>query len=53
MRPAFDPDHTDRYLASNEWRFRRFDREKNVDRLDRVAVQTAPAPYRLIAAVRS
>jgi hypothetical protein len=54
MRPAFDPDHTDRYLASYEWCFnRRFDREKNVDRLARVAVQIAPAPYRSIAAVRS
>jgi hypothetical protein len=41
-------------LASYEWRFnRRFDLEKNVDRLARVAAQTAPAPYQSIAAVRS
>jgi ribosomal protein L37AE/L43A len=51
---SFDPQHTERYLASYEWRFnRRFDLDKNVERLARVAVQTAPAPHRSIAAVRS
>jgi ISXO2-like transposase domain len=43
---SFDPQHTERYLASYEWRFnRRFDLEKNVERLARIAAQTAPAPY--------
>ena len=51
---SFDPQHTERYLASYEWRFnRRFDLDKNVDRLARVAVQTAPVSHRSIAAVRS
>ena len=37
-----------------EWRFnRRFDLDKNVERLARVAAQTAPAPYQSIAAVHS
>jgi hypothetical protein len=51
---SFDPQHTERYLASYEWRFnRRFDLDKNVERLARVAAQTAPAPYQSIAAVHS
>jgi hypothetical protein len=51
---SFGPQHTERYLASYEWRFnRRFDLEKNVERLARVAAQTAPARYQSIAAVRS
>jgi len=51
---SFDPQHTERYLASYEWRFnRRFDLDKNVERLARIAAQTAPMPYRSIAAVRS
>ena len=49
-----DPQHTERYLAAHEWRFnRRFDLEKNVERLARVAAQTVPQPYRSIALVRS
>jgi hypothetical protein len=41
---SFYPQHTERYLASYEWRFnRRFDLDKNVERLARVATQTAPA----------
>ena len=50
---SFDSQHADRYLASYEWRFnRRFDLAKNIERLARVAVATAPRPYRSIAAVR-
>jgi hypothetical protein len=49
-----DPQHTERYLAAYEWRFnRRFELDKNVERLARVAAMTAPQPYRSIAAVRS
>jgi hypothetical protein len=49
-----DPQHTERYLAAYEWRFnRRFDLNKNVERLARAAAQTAPKPYRSIAAVRT
>ena len=49
-----DPQHTERYLAAYEWRFnRRFELDRNVERLARVAVRTAPKPYRSIAAVRS
>ena len=49
-----DPQHTERYLAAFEYRFnRRFELEKMVERLARVAVQTTPKPYRSIAAVRS
>jgi len=44
-----DPQHADRYLAAFEWRFnRRFDLVKNVERLARVALDTAPVPYRTI-----
>jgi hypothetical protein len=51
---SFDPQHTERYLASYEWRFnRRFDLEKNVELLACVAAQIAPASYQSIAAVRS
>jgi ISXO2-like transposase domain len=51
---SFDPQHTERYLAGFEWRFNcRFDLDKNVERLARVAARTAPAPYQSIAAVRS
>lgn len=47
-----DPRHTARYLAAYEWRFnRRFELDKNVERLARVAARTAPMPYRSIAAV--
>ena len=50
---SFDEQHADRYLAAYEWRFnRRFDLPKNIERLTRVALQTAPKPYRSIAAVR-
>jgi ribosomal protein L37AE/L43A len=50
---SFDEQHADRYLAAYEWRFnRRFDLAKNLERLARVALQTAPKPYRSIAAVR-
>jgi hypothetical protein len=43
---SFDPQHTERYLASYEWRFsRRFDLDKNVERLARIAAQAAPAPF--------
>ena len=49
-----DPQHTERYLAAFEYRFnRRFELDKMVERLARVAVRTAPKPYRSIAAVRS
>ena len=49
-----DPQHTERYLAAFEYRFnRRFELDKMVERLARVAVRTAPTPYRSIAAVRS
>ena len=44
-----DPQHADRYPAAFEWRFnRRFDLVKNVERLARVALDTAPVPYRTI-----
>src|SRR5262249_20090867 len=47
---SFDPRHTERYLASYEWRFnRRFDLDKNVERLARVAALTAPKYHRSIA----
>ena len=47
-----DSQHADRYLAAYEWRFnRRFDLDKNIERLARVAVATEPRPYRSIAAV--
>jgi ribosomal protein L37AE/L43A len=50
---SFDGQHTDRYLAAYEWRFnRRFELDKNVERLARIAVQTAPQPRRSIALVR-
>ncbi len=49
-----DARHADRYLAAYEWRFnRRFDLAKNIERLARVAANTSPVPYRLIAGVRS
>ena len=49
-----DPQHTERYLAAYEWRFnRRFDLDKNVERLARVAARTMPRPYRSIAAIRN
>jgi hypothetical protein len=49
-----DPQHTERYLAAFEYRFnRRFELDKMVERLARVAAQTAPTPYRSIAAVRT
>ena len=48
-----DPQHADRYIAAYEWRFnRRFDLDPNVQRLARVAVTTAPAPYRTISPAR-
>lgn len=51
---SFDSQHADRYLASYEWRFnRRFDLTKNIERLARVALATAPRSYRSIAAVRT
>lgn len=51
---SFDGQHTDRYLAAYEWRFnRRFDLAKNIERLARVAVATAPKSYSSIALVRS
>ena len=47
-----DPQHTERYLAAYEWRFnRRFELAKNVERLARVAVRTAPMPYQSITAL--
>ena len=50
---SFDGQHTERYLAAFEWRYnRRFDLDKNIERLARVAVRTQPRPYRSIAAVR-
>ena len=49
-----DARHTDRYLAAYEWRFnRRFELDKNLERLGRAATATAPQPRRSIAAVRS
>ncbi len=51
---SFDGQHADRYLAAYEWRYnRRFDLDKNIERLARVAAKTEPRPYRSIAAVRS
>ena len=48
-----DAHHTDRYLAAYEWRFnRRFVLAKNLERLARAAVKTAPVPHRTIANVR-
>ena len=49
-----DERHTPRYLAAYEWRYnRRFDLPKNLERLARVAVATAPAPYRAMVPRRS
>src|SRR5262245_35839301 len=49
-----DPQHTERYLAAYEWRFnRRFDLDKNVERLARVATRTAPKSYRFFAPSRN
>ncbi len=51
---SLDERHTPRYLAAYEWRYnRRFDLERNLERLARVAVTTAPAPYGRLAAIRS
>jgi hypothetical protein len=51
---SLDERHVPRYLAAYEWRYnRRFDLPKNLERLARVAVTTAPAPYGRLAAVRS
>ncbi len=50
---SFDVQHTDRYLAAYEWRFnRRFELDKNIERLARAALRTVPRPYRSIALVR-
>lgn len=50
---SLDGQHTDRYLAAYEWRFnRRFDLARNVDRLTRAALATAPQPRSAIALVR-
>jgi ribosomal protein L37AE/L43A len=50
---SIDSQHADRYLASYEWRYnRRFDLDKNIERLASVAAKIAPRPYRSIAAVR-
>ena len=49
-----DRQHADRYLAAYEWRYnRRFELDRNLERLARVAARTTPRPYRSIAAVRS
>jgi ribosomal protein L37AE/L43A len=51
---SFDTQHAERYLAAYEWRFnRRFELDKNVERLVRAAVRIAPRPYRSIALVRT
>jgi hypothetical protein len=51
--PSCDAHHTDRYLAAYEWRFnRRFALARNLERLARAAVETAPVPHRTIANVR-
>lgn len=51
---SFDQPHVARYLAGFEWRFnRRFDLDRNVERLSRAALVTPPKPYRNIAAIRS
>ena len=51
---SIDSQHADRYLAAYEWRFnRRVDLAKNIERLARVALATAPRPHRSIAAVRT
>ena len=51
---SIDSQHADRYLASYEWRYnRRFDLDKNIERLARVATTIPPRSYRSIAAVRS
>jgi len=48
-----DARHTPRYLGAFEWRYnRRFDLPENLERLARVATTIAPAPYKIIAAVR-
>ena len=48
-----DARHTGRYLAAYEWRFnRRFELDKNLERLARAATATAPQPRHSIAAVR-
>ncbi len=50
---SFDAQHTDRYLAAYEWRFnRRFELDKNIERLARAALRTTPQPYKSIALVR-
>ena len=50
---SFDPQHADRYLAAFEWRFnRRFELDKNIERLARVAARTVPQPYHSIASIR-
>jgi ribosomal protein L37AE/L43A len=47
------PQHAARYLAGFEWRFnRRFELDRNIERLARVAARSPPRPYRTIAAVR-
>ncbi len=51
---SFDTQHAERYLAAYEWRFnRRFELDKNVERLARAAMLSAPRPYRSIALVRT
>jgi hypothetical protein len=50
---SLDARHTPRYLAAYEWRYnRRFELDKNLERLARAAVTIAPKPYKVIAAVR-
>ncbi|MEO0811043.1 MAG: IS1595 family transposase [Pseudomonadota bacterium] len=44
--------HLPRYLAAYEWRFnRRFELDKNIERLARAALTTKPTPYRKIIAI--
>jgi hypothetical protein len=51
---SLDTQHANRYLAAYEWRFnRRFELDKNVERLARAAMLSAPLPYRAIALVRT
>jgi hypothetical protein len=41
-----DPQPTEHYLAAYEWRFnRRFELDRNVERLARVAARTAPMRF--------
>ena len=48
-----DVRHTGRYLAAYEWRFnRRFELDKNLERLALAATATVPQPRHSIAAVR-